>query len=164
MPALRLRPLIRHNCPPGLLRPATPAPPPFYFFALVMPSLAVPPTSARRRGRPTMRWMDVEEAAAALDWDAGALERVLRTTKGRVLPGAIQDKDGAWNVPESAIRRITGAGLMLFSIPTLAELLDCQADTLREHVRSGKIAVVNVPGVGRRVRWAEYQRLIGGAR
>jgi hypothetical protein len=111
-----------------------------------------------------MRWLSVEEVAESLDWDARALGRLMRATRGSVLPGAFQDDDGAWSVPESALRRITGAGLFLFSIPTLAGLLDCSEDHLRELVRTGKLNAVKIPDVGQRVPWAEYQRLTGRRR
>jgi hypothetical protein len=81
-----------------------------------------------------------------------------------VLPGAIQDDDGAWSVPESALRRITGAGLFLFSIPTLSSLLDCSEYHLRELIKAGKLKAIKIPDVGQRVPWSEYQRLIGRRR
>lgn len=113
------------------------------------------------KGRPAMRWMTVEETAIALDWDEAALGRLLAATSGAVLPGAVREDDGTWRVPESAVRRITGAGLFLFSIPTLAELLDCDAGHLRRLARDGKLKTVEVPHVGKRVPWVEYQRLVG---
>lgn len=105
-----------------------------------------------------MAWLSVAEAADRLDWDAGELERLLRHSEGRLLPGA-ECEGGVWSVPESALRRITGAGLMMFSIPTLAALLDADAETLRRMVRAGRLQVVRIEGVGQRVPWSEYQRL-----
>jgi len=107
-----------------------------------------------------MQWFSAAEAADRLDWDALALHRLLTHTRGAVLPGAVQEGDGTWTVPESALRRITGAGLFLFSVGTLAELLDCTAESIRRLIRSGKIRVVQIEGVGQRVPWSEYQRLI----
>lgn len=119
-------------------------------------SLASPST---KRGRPALRWLSVDEVAEALEWDINALHRLLTATKGDVMPGAIQDDSGAWSVPESALRRLTGAGLFLFSIPRLAELLDCNAETLRRMAKAGRLQVRNIEGVGLRVPWSEYQRL-----
>jgi hypothetical protein len=107
-----------------------------------------------------MRWLALSEAAEAMDWDADALHRLLTATSGACLPGSIREAEG-WQVPESAIRRITGAGLFLFSVPRLAELLDCDAGHLRRLIRAGKIKAVKIPDVGQRVPWAEYQRLLG---
>lgn len=112
-----------------------------------------------KRGRPALRWYGVEEAAELLEWDAGALRRLLTATGGSVLPGAVQEDDGAWSVPESALRRITGAGLFLFSVPRLAELLDCDAGHLRRLIRAGQVQAVQIAGIGQRVPWSEYQRL-----
>jgi hypothetical protein len=123
-----------------------------------MPDVMLSPS---RRGRPAVRWLSVDETADHLDWEPGALRRILSATRGQILPGAMQDDDGTWSVPETALRRLTGAGLFLFSIRTLSELLDCEAETLRRLARAGKLRVVEVPGVGKRVPWAEYQRLIG---
>lgn len=110
-----------------------------------------------------MQWFSVAQAAEKLDWDEAALARLLRATRGAVLPGAAQEADGSWAVPESAVRRITGAGLFLFSIPRLAELLDCDAGHLRRMRREGKLQAVEIPGVGLRVPWSEYQRMTGRA-
>jgi hypothetical protein len=128
-----------------------------------MPANAVKSPTARKRGRPAMRWLSVAEVAEAIEWDAAALRRLLKATGGAVLPGAVLENDGAWMVPESAVRRITGAGLFLFSIPRLAELLDCDAEHLRWLARSGKLKVIRIPNVGQRVPWSEYQRLLGRA-
>lgn len=108
-----------------------------------------------------MTWLTVSEAALRLDWDAVSLERLLDATRGSVLPGAIQEGESGWAVPEAALRRITGAGLFLFSIPTLAGLLDCDARHLRRLAKAGKLEVVKIPDVGQRVPWREYQRLTG---
>lgn len=108
-----------------------------------------------------MRWLSVHEVAEMLEWDPAALHRLLTATKGTVLPGAIREEDHSWSVPESAVRRITGAGLFLFSIPRLAELLDCDAENLRRQMRAGRLRVIRVPNVGIRVPWSEYQRLLG---
>lgn len=110
-----------------------------------------------------MRWLGLEEVAEALEWDEAALRRLLVATKGEALPGAVQEDDGTWTVPESALRRLTGAGLFLFSIPRLSELLDCDPETLRRLARSGKLKTVQIPNVGARVPWSEYQRLTGRA-
>ena len=107
-----------------------------------------------------MQHLSVAEAAVALDWDADALRRLLTHTGGLVLPGSSQKGDGTWSVPESALRRITGAGLLLFSIPTLANLLDADAGHLRRLARSGKLKVIKIQDIGQRVPWAEYQRLL----
>lgn len=119
-------------------------------------ALASPPI---KRGRPALRWLSVEEVAEALEWDTDALHRLLTVTRGDVMPGAIKDDSGAWSVPESALRKLTGAGLLLFSIPRLAELLDCNAETLRRMAKSGTLEVRHIPGIGQRVPWSEYQRL-----
>jgi hypothetical protein len=111
-----------------------------------------------------MRWLTLSETAEALDWDADALARLLSHTKGSVLPGALQEDDGSWSVPESAVRRITGAGLRLFSVPTLADLIDGDAGNLRRLIRAKKLAVVVIKNVGQRVPWSEYQRLLGRAK
>jgi excisionase family DNA binding protein len=114
-----------------------------------------------KRGRPALRWLSALEAAEALDWDPAALERLLASRAGAELfPGAVREPEG-WTVPESALRRVTGAGLFLFSVPRLAELLDCDAGTLRRMIRAGKLRAVRLPGIGQRVPWSEYQRLTG---
>jgi hypothetical protein len=110
-----------------------------------------------------MRWLGLEEVAEALEWDAAALRRLLALTKGQAMPGAVQEHDGTWTVPESALRRLTGAGLFLFSFPRLAELLDCDAPHLRRLAKAGKLKTVQIPNVGARVPWSEYQRLTGRA-
>jgi hypothetical protein len=107
-----------------------------------------------------MQWLTIEETAERLDWDAVALRRLLSHTRGAVLPGAVQEGDGTWQVPESAVRRITGAGLFLFSVGTLAELLDCTAESIRRLIRAGKVKAVQIDGIGQRVPWSEYQRLV----
>jgi hypothetical protein len=107
-----------------------------------------------------MRWLSLPEAAHALDWQPEALARLLTATRGEMLPGAIQEPEG-WTIPESALRRITGAGLFLFSFGRLAELIDCDAETLRRLARAGKLQTVTIPNVGQRVPWSEYQRLTG---
>jgi hypothetical protein len=112
-------------------------------------------------GRPAMRWMGLEEVAEALEWDAAALRRLLVATRGEAMPGAVQEEDGTWSVPESALRRLTGAGLFLFSFSRLAELLDCDATHLRRLAKAGKLKTVQIPNVGARVPWSEYQRLTG---
>jgi hypothetical protein len=108
-----------------------------------------------------MQWLSVAETAESLDWDEAALRRLLVATGGAVLPGAVQEDDGGWAVPESALRRITGAGLFLFSVGTLADLLDCTAESIRRLIRAGRIKTVTIEGVGQRVPWCEYQRLTG---
>jgi excisionase family DNA binding protein len=108
-----------------------------------------------------MQWLSVAESAERLDWDESALRRLLVATGGSVLPGSIQEGDGGWSVPESALRRITGAGLFLFSVTTLSELLDCHPETLREMIRGGRLRAVRIDGIGQRVPWSEYQRLLG---
>jgi hypothetical protein len=108
-----------------------------------------------------MRWLGLDEVAEALEWDEAALRRLLVATKGEAMPGAVQEADGAWSIPESALRRLTGAGLFLFSFSRLAELLDCDPETLRRLARSGKLKTVQIPNVGARVPWSEYQRLTG---
>jgi len=110
-----------------------------------------------------MRWMGLDEVAEALEWDEAALRRLLAATKGAVMPGAVQDGDGTWCVPEAALRRLTGAGLFLFSFSRLAELLDCDVTHLRRLSKAGKLKVVQIPNVGQRVPWSEYQRLTGRA-
>lgn len=110
-----------------------------------------------------MRWLSLAEAAERLDWQPEALQRLLEHTSGELLPGAEQDEQGAWAVPESALRRITGAGLFLFSIPTLARVLDASAETLRQMARDGRLKTVKIDGIGQRVPWSEYQRLTGRA-
>ncbi len=110
-----------------------------------------------------MRWLGLEEVAEALEWDAAALRRLLVATRGEAMPGAVQEDDGTWSVPESALRRLTGAGLFLFSFPRLAELLDCDATHLRRLAKAGKLRTVQIPNVGARVPWSEYQRLTGRA-
>jgi hypothetical protein len=107
-----------------------------------------------------MQWLTVEETAERLDWDAAALRRLLTHTRGSVLPGAVQEGDGSWQVPESALRRITGAGLFLFSLTTLAELLDCDYEHLRKLTKAGKLKAVKIPNIGVRVPWSEYQHLV----
>jgi hypothetical protein len=108
-----------------------------------------------------MRWLGLEEVAEALEWDAAALRRLLVATRGEAMPGAVQEDDGTWTVPESALRRLTGAGLFLFSFSRLAELLDCDATHLRRLAKAGKLRTVQIPNVGARVPWSEYQRLTG---
>lgn len=110
-----------------------------------------------------MRWLGLEEVAEALEWDAAALRRLLVATRGEAMPGAVQEDDGTWTIPESALRRLTGAGLFLFSFPRLAELLDCDATHLRRLAKAGKLRTVQIPNVGARVPWSEYQRLTGRA-
>lgn len=110
-----------------------------------------------------MRWLGLDEVAEALEWDAAALRRLLVATRGEAMPGAVQEDDGTWTIPESALRRLTGAGLFLFSISRLSELLDCDPETLRRLVRAGKLKTVQIPNVGQRVPWSEYQRLTGRA-
>jgi hypothetical protein len=107
-----------------------------------------------------MQWLTSVETAERIDWDAAALHRLLTQTRGAVLPGAVREDDGTWMVPESALRRITGAGLFLFSLTTLAELLDCDYEHLRKLTKAGKLKAIKIPNVGLRVPWAEYQRLI----
>jgi hypothetical protein len=107
-----------------------------------------------------MQWLTVEETAERLDWDAAALRRLLTHTRGAVLPGAVREGDGTWQVPESALRRITGAGLFLFSLTTLAELLDCDYEHLRKLTKAGKLKAIKIPNIGVRVPWSEYQRLV----
>lgn len=125
------------------------------------PASSLPTTSHAKRGRPVMRWLRLDEVADALEWDAEALRRLLVATRGGVMPGALLEDSGTWTVPECALRRITGAGLFLFSIPRLAELLDCNAEHLRRLKRAGKLKVITIPDIGQRVPWSEYQRLLG---
>ena len=120
-------------------------------------------SQALKIGRPAMRWLGLDEVAEALEWDAAALRRLLVATRGEAMPGALQEADGTWSVPESALRRLTGAGLFLFSFSRLAQLLDCDATHLRRLAKAGKLRTVHIPNVGQRVPWSEYQRLTGRA-
>ena len=120
-------------------------------------------SQALKIGRPAMRWLGLDEVAEALEWDAAALRRLLVATRGEAMPGAVQEDDGTWTVPESALRRLTGAGLFLFSFSRLAQLLDCDATHLRRLAKAGKLRTVHIPNVGQRVPWSEYQRLTGRA-
>jgi hypothetical protein len=114
----------------------------------------------RKVGRPVATCYSLDDAAQRIDWDASALRKLLAHTDGAILPGATLEQ-GVWSIPEAALRRVTGSGLLLFSIPTLAQLMDCDAGHLRRMARTGKLQVIEVPGIGKRVPWSEYQRLTG---
>lgn len=69
-----------------------------------MSSVTTPP---RKRGRPPLATLSLDEVAEVLCWPVSALERLLRKCP-ELLPGAAESPNG-WTVPERALRELLGA-------------------------------------------------------
>lgn len=99
----------------------------------------------RRRGRPPLASLSLDEVAELLAWPAEALERVLLRCPG-VLPGAEQGPSG-WKVPERALRELLGA--RTGPLPPMASIADVAGFTGRSERQVYRMIHLRNPQTGK---------------
>jgi hypothetical protein len=106
---------------------------------------ATPAHAPRKRGRPPLASLTLDEVADALAWPAVALERLLCKCP-ELLPGAVEGPDG-WSVPERALRDLLGA--RTGALPPMASVADVAAFLGRSERQVYRLLHLRDPHTGR---------------
>ncbi len=116
------------------------------------------PPSARGRGRPAAPVWSVAEVADLLSVPEAWVQRALEKAPAVFLPGAFQDKEGLWLVPERAVKGLLGPGLpRLFSVADFAALVGFSVPWIYEMIATGAVECRTVLGHKRIPETAYWQ-------
>ena len=96
----------------------------------------------RRPGRPAKPVYSAEQVADLCELPLAIVLRHLRAPGRSFFPGAWQDTEGAWRVPEAALAAFMGRRVERhYSIDAVAELLDLSYDHVWRTVKAERLAV-----------------------
>jgi len=97
---------------------------------------------ARRTGRPAKPVYSPEEVADLCELPVAIVLRHLRAPGRSFFPGAWEESDGHWRVPEDGVRAFMGRRIERhYSLQSVAELLELSYDHVWRTVKAQRLAV-----------------------